>query len=105
MKLITPEFEEIMKDYPFYSQDGKVSEALVIAKFFNPCGSQTWYVLEYDKESKCIFGYVTGMDCDEFGYTSVEELESLKLPFPGLTIERDLYFTQAPLVELKKMNI
>jgi len=95
MKLITAEFAEIMKDYPLGSQNN-AKDPFVVAKFFNPCGSQTWYVVEYDPEQKLIFCYVTGMIQDEWGYTSLEELESVKLPIPGLTIERDLYFEQGP---------
>ena len=102
MKLITPEIEELFKDYPLYSQE-KVKDPLVIAKFFDPCGSATWYILEYDPEQKLAFSYVTGLTHDELGYTSLEELESIKRPF-GLTIERDLYFKQAPLSKFKGAN-
>jgi len=36
---------------------------------------------------------VTGLVQDEFGYTSLIELESIERPF-GLTIERDLDYAQ-----------
>ena len=35
----------------------------------------------------------------EFGYFTLKELESIKLPF-GLTIERDIYFEPTKLNEL-----
>lgn len=98
MKLITPEFEDLFKNFPLYSQENE-TDPLVIAKFFDPCGSATWYVTEYNKADKIAFGYVTGLHEDEFGYISLEELESIERPW-GLTIERDLYFRQKRLSEL-----
>lgn len=95
MKLITPEFEELLKAYPLHSQENE-TDPLVIAKFFDPCGSATWYIAEYDPVEKVAFGFVTGLHEDEFGYISLEELESIQRPY-GLTIERDLYFTQHKL--------
>ncbi len=46
MKLLTKAIEKQLAKYPIYSQDGKGGKAQVICKFFNPCGSQTWYILE-----------------------------------------------------------
>lgn len=60
-------------------------------KLFNPCGAQSWFITEFDPNEKLMFGYVTGMACDELGYISLEELESIRLPF-GLKIERDLHW-------------
>ena len=97
MKLITEEFEALFKDYPLYSQEHE-EDPLVIAKLFDPCGSATWFLTEYDPAEKIVFSYVTGLVQDEFGYTSLIELESIQRPF-GLTIERDLYFVQKPLSE------
>ena len=97
MKLITQEFEDCLINYPLYSQDG-VEDPIVIAKLFDPCGSATWWITEYDPKDKIAFGYVTGLAEDEFGYTSLIELESIKRPY-GLTIERDLYFVQKRLSE------
>ena len=99
MKLITEEFEELFKEYPLYSQE-KEKDPLVVAKLFDPCGSATWYILEYDPEQKIAFGYVMGLHVDELGYTSLLELESIERPF-GLTIERDLYFVQSRLSKFK----
>lgn len=99
MKLITEDFKSLMVKYPFGSQD--VSDPLVLAKFFNPCGAQTWLITEYEPESNCAFGYVMGMDCDELGYISMDELQTVKLCVPGMTIERDLYFNQNKLSHFK----
>jgi len=95
MKIVTEEFEALFKDYPLYSQE-HVKDPIVIAKLFDPCGSATWYLTEYDPVEKIAFSYVVELAEDEWGYTSLIELESIERPF-GLTIERDLYFAQKPL--------
>ena len=100
MKLITTEFLELFQDYPLYSQETE-SDPLVIAKLFDPTGGASWFLLEYDPVEKIAFSYVTGLAYEELGYTSLTELESIQRPF-GLTIERDLYFTQKRLSEFKK---
>lgn len=99
MKLTTPELEELFQDYPLYSQED-ADDTLIVARLFDPCSAATWYLLEYDPVEKIAFGYVTGLCENEFGYTSLIELESIERPF-GLTIERDLYFVQKRLSEVK----
>jgi hypothetical protein len=76
------------------SQEGVV-DPIVVAKFFNPCGTGTWYATEYDPARKEFFGYVSlfGDWNDEWGYFSLEELTSFKGPF-GIGIERDLFWTE-----------
>lgn len=84
------------------SQESK-KDPLVIAKFFNPGGAGTWFATEYDPNEKMFFGYVSifGDWNDEWGYFSLEELESIRGQF-GLGIERDLYFTEKPFSEAKR---
>lgn len=100
MKLLTPElikrFEEVG------SQENK-TDPIIIAKFFNPTGAGTWYATEYDPKSEMFFGFVSifGDYNDELGYFSLEELESYVGTF-GLGIERDLYFTEKPLSEVRR---
>ena len=50
MELMTREMEGKLKSFPFYSQDGKGDDAIVVMKFFNPYGLGTWYVLEAEKQ-------------------------------------------------------
>ncbi|MBS1595803.1 MAG: DUF2958 domain-containing protein [Bacteroidetes bacterium] len=69
-------------------------DPLVIAKFFNPCGSETWYVTEYDEAEGICFGFITGIWEDEWGYFSLSELQSVKGKQLGLPIERDKYFKE-----------
>jgi len=79
MKLITEEFEALFKDYPLCLQEHE-KDPLVVAKLFDPCGSASWYLLEYDPVEKIAFGYVTGMAADELGYISLIEMESITGP-------------------------
>jgi hypothetical protein len=87
MKLLTKEIEERFKKTG--SQEN-IEDPEIVAKFFNPTGSWTWYATEYDHNTKTFFGLVDGYE-KEWGYFSLEELESVKGSF-GLGIERDRYF-------------
>ena len=88
MKLLT---KEILKKFPPIggTEGVPVQEKVVIAKFFDPSGSWTWYAVEYDGEDQ-FFGLVDGFE-PEWGYYSLSELQSIKGRF-GLGIESDLYF-------------
>ena len=85
---------------PLYSQE-HVNDPIVQVKYFDPCGSFTWYALEYDGVDT-FFGKVFSHMCPEgeLGYFSLSELQSIKTRF-GLGIERDLYFTPKPLSKCK----
>jgi hypothetical protein len=96
MKLLT---KAIVKSLPaLYTQDNN-PDPTVYVKFFNPCGSGTWYATEFDGNDT-FFGYVTGMGDDELGYFSLSELSNTKLRF-GMGIERDLYFKACKLSEVR----
>ncbi len=77
-----------------------IEDPIIIAKFFNPCGSGTWYLSEYDERLNIGFGYVTGLWVDEWGDVSIEELEALQCQPLGLPIERDMYFSEKPFSQL-----
>ncbi len=121
MKLITKDFLEAVKNYPLYSQDGKMCDALVVAKFF--CGSFTWYVTECDYDSETgnceCFGLVDASQNVEMGYFSVNEMEQIKINVPiifaengkesetryfPVEIERDLYFKPCKIKDLKNQS-
>ncbi len=110
MKLITPELEARFKEV---GNQSEVDNPLIIAKFFDPVGSATWYATHYDAETETCYGYVTGLGFDEWGSFSVKELESIQRPL-GVTIERDIYFDEISfndqfkerrLSELKQNNL
>ena len=95
MKLLTKELEEKFKQYPLGSQDGKMGNAELIAKFFNPTGVGTWYITEGSRLENGdyeMFGYCHLGDDEfaEFGSILLSELENIELPL-GLSIEQDLY--------------
>lgn len=93
--------QELKKEFALLGTQEEATDPILIAKFFNPCGSQTWYAISYDESSNCCFGFVTGMFEEELGYFSIDELESLVLPPFGLRIERDLFFKACPLSKIK----
>ena len=80
------------------------NEKIVYAKFFVPFILWTWFVMEgawdEDQEDFTFFGLVHGIE-KEFGYFSLNELESIGVSNPSLCrIERDLYFTPTPLTDI-----
>jgi len=95
--LITKALEKRFREIG--GQDGHTNP-ICVAKFFSPIGQATWYALEYNPDDNVCFGYVKGLTHggDEFGYFSIDELESVKLPM-NLSIERDIYFSEKPLAE------
>ena len=70
------------------------ADPIARVKFFTPDSSWTWYVIEFDPSDRLCFGLVHGHE-REFGYFSLDELESVKGPL-GLPIERDLYWQPKP---------
>ena len=93
MKLLPQELRKKLP--PLYSQDGKGSKAMVLAKFFTPDSNWTWYAVEYDPDSQVFYGLVDGFE-KELGYFSLEELEEIRGQL-GLPVERDKWFDPVPL--------
>ena len=100
MKLMTKTLE---RRFAQVGSQENVKDPLIIAKYFNPTGAGTWYAVEYDPEDRTFFGYVSifGNWNDEWGYFSLDELESYRGSF-GLGIERDLYFEEQPASQVIK---
>jgi len=98
MKLLT---KPLLKRFSKVGSQEHIKDPLIIAKFFNPSGAGTWYATEYDPKTRNFFGYVSifGDWNDEWGYFSLDELESYKGHF-GLGIERDLYFGEKRASEI-----
>jgi len=107
MELMTKEIRELFKKTG--GQDGKGNEAIVIAKFFDPTGSWTWYATEgqpvLDDNGNEVdfrfFGLVdSGTYYPELGYFMLSELETNRGPY-GAKIERDMYYTTQKLSEIE----
>ena len=87
MKLLTQSIkEEAEKQY----KNGSDFSQKVVAKFFDPMGGFTWYLMNKDPESDYCWGIVDGMAV-EMGSFGIDELQDYKGPF-GLGIERDTSF-------------
>ncbi len=100
MKLITPEFEALFKDYPLDSQK-HVEDPLVIAKLFDPCTSATWYLTEYDPVEKRALSFVIGTDKDNWGYVYFDDIEYFER-LNKFSLEMDLHFKQKRLSKFIK---
>lgn len=98
MKLIN---QALIKRFKEVGRQVKESDPIVVTKFFTPSGGATWYATEYIPEENVCYGYVCGLGTDEWGYFSIDELESIKCPPFGLPIERDLYFDECRFSQLK----
>ena len=100
MQLLT---DELRQQIPkLYSQENvKPDDQTVYARFFFPAGrwGWTWFVTEGDSrdDDYIFFGFVVG-DFDEWGYFSLNELESINIR--GLTVERDLYFKPGKFLDV-----
>jgi hypothetical protein len=81
---------------PICSQDGKGMEAIAYVKLFDPCGSWTWYLTEWDGESEA-FGLVVGHET-EFGYIPLCELADVPGRM-GIGIEIDMHWMPRTLKE------
>lgn len=98
MKLLTKEILDAAPALGATTGNPSSIDAKIIAKFFTPWSSWTWYMTELDPETKEAFGLVVGHEI-ELGYFNIDELESIKGP-GGITIERDLYFGEHTLAEM-----
>ncbi|MFH1726877.1 MAG: DUF2958 domain-containing protein [Pseudomonadota bacterium] len=87
MKLLT---KELIKKFKETGSQENNPNPKIICKFFTPWLNWTWYATEYDPEIRIFYGLVHGYE-KEWGYFSLNELETLKGPM-GLGVERDLYY-------------
>ena len=87
MQLLTKEIKT--KAEKQYNQGGEMSQK-VVAKFFDPVGSWTWYLMNKDPESDYCWGIVDGIAV-EMGSFGLNELQEHTGQF-GLGIERDTAF-------------
>lgn len=97
MELFTKDILEKAKaQYPLGSD---MEKQMIIAKFFNPCGMGTWYLMNMDLEDEDYCWGICQLFETEIGSFSRSELENAKVGF-GHGIERDVYFEQINAKEL-----
>lgn len=83
------------------STTGLQRDAIMVpVKFFTPSSSWTWFLIELNPKTRECFGLVCGFE-KEFGYFSLDELESVVGPF-GLGVEVDKWFVPKNLFEVMK---
>ena len=82
-----------------YAQDGRGDEATVYVKLFDPCGSATWFLLEWDGQEEA-FGFVTGLAEDEYGNVPLREL-AFVAGHLGIGIEIETTFRPTELARCK----
>ena len=80
--IVKLELAKRLAAYPLYSQEKttSVQQHIVSAKLYNAFGAGTWYITEYRPETGIAFGYVMGLDYDEWGYISIDELLEVRHP-------------------------
>lgn len=83
-----------------YSQDGKGDDAIAYVKIFDPCGSWSWFITEYDESTKEAFGLVNGFE-KELGYIDLAELANAKGRM-GIGLELDMHWLPRTLTECRK---
>ncbi len=99
---IYKEVEKRTKGYDLYTQ-AEDNNPVIVAKLFDMAGSARRYIAGYSPKEKIMFGYVEWLMpdtwCDEWGYTSLDELASLKyLWIPR--IECDIHFETKKFSEI-----
>ena len=89
----------------YANEKKKHEDTEIIVKFFDPCGSWTWYATEGERvgDDYRFFGFVRGFD-NELGYFMLNELQEVKGSL-GLGIERDLHFGKHTLAEAMEKQI
>ena len=90
MKLFTKEIEE--KAQAQFSKGSDLDSQNVVAKFFNPTGAGTWYLMNQDPNDPDYCWGICRIFEWEIGSFSKSDLENFKGRM-GLGIERDLHFT------------
>lgn len=121
MKLFTA---EIKKKLPLIGEVEDDKNAPIIVKFFGGASYSLYvvaadvYLKDQDEpvrysdvkddtqiEDIHLYGYVTGLQVDEWGYTSFNELNEIRFPPFSLPVERDMHFgmkhTVSEVIETK----
>ena len=87
MKLLTKSIQKSAEEQ--FSKAGDMNQK-VVAKFFDPMGKWTWYLMNKDPQSDYCWGIVDG-NAVEMGSFGLDELQNYTGHF-GIGIERDTSF-------------
>ncbi len=97
MKLFTKEIEA--KAQAQFPLGNNLEKQAIVAKFFNPTGTGTWYLVNQDPQDPDYCWGICHITDWEVGSFSKYELENFVGKF-GLGIERDLHFEEVNAKEL-----
>jgi len=97
MELFTKEI--IDKTKAQYHLGSDMECQMIVAKYFNPTGAGTWYLMNMDPEDENYCWGIVDLFEVEMGSFSKSELENFNGSL-GLGIERDLYFEPINAKEL-----
>lgn len=102
MKLLTKALRSSWQSTPFIHKMAKAARHRSSASSSTPAGSQTWYILEGEKQDDdyILFALLDNMGEREYGYVSLNELQRVRTRPFGLGIERDMYFTPCKVSEI-----
>jgi len=97
--------KELEQRFPklYATEKMKPKDVRIIAKYFHPFSSWTWYAVEFDSERRIFFGYVRGLE-NELGYFALDEFESYRGRY-GIGIERDLFFGEHSLADVMEKQL
>lgn len=103
-RLLTPELIKAFDEFPLYSQEGLIKDAICIAVL--AIRDVRWYILEGGEEDgrPIIFGIVVGLFADEYGYSSLDELAAIEVKDCYGSTHRVIHlpgFTRCPLHEIQ----
>ncbi|WP_420143999.1 DUF2958 domain-containing protein [Sphingobium sp.] len=91
MILLTPDIRYALRANAINSAAAQAQpfDPVPVVKFFNPLGAGTWLATELYTDGDTLFGLADlGFGCPEMGVFSLNEIESIRLPY-GMRIERD----------------
>lgn len=105
MKLVTAKQRaQLLQNGDAADETGQSADSAVV-KLFDPAGRWTFYGFDASErgDDLIMFGYCVsplGPDCDEWGYTSLNEVARTRGAY-GLEMERDRYFDGVTAAEIK----
>ena len=90
--------DSIAASIPRLGETSGHSDPMIHVKWFTPDGGWTWYIAEYDPDSRICYGLVHGFE-KEWGTFSLDEIKQIRGAL-GLPVERDLYIDPGPASQI-----
>ena len=109
MKLLTKKIEKFLEKYSLTAQDEKGFNAKVLVEYFNPYGRGTWLITGGEKQEDgdwLLYGFIN-LDCSEWGYVYLSDLEAVQASPMLATIEYNKFLDKDATVasECQRLNI